>query len=225
MATAPVLQGVGTIPFGNAGGSQVPGPSSILQGQSGPNGISSNISANPAQNPPLLPPGITGNISATPSPIPVTATPTGAAAINSGTNTSELNTNLNNDFGKGVGSLISSELGNIGSNNDAYMQAYEAAMQQPNAENLSTLQTTLGNEGVSGNSSTSAIATADFESGVTSQEGLQEQQLQENDVSQVLGLTESLEGPAAQSQQNTGWSEFGQVLGSIGGAVGSALLI
>src|SRR5271155_4859096 len=78
-------------------------------------------------------------------------------------------------YGKGTGNLLNTLIGNIGGSDDAYMQAYEQAMAGPNAENLATLNTTLGNSGIGMNSSTAAIANADFESNITSQEGLQEQ--------------------------------------------------
>jgi hypothetical protein len=102
------------------------------------------------------------------------------------------------------------------------MQAYIAAMAQPNAENLATLNTTLANAGVSSNSSTAAIANADFQAGITAQEGLQEQQLQQTDQQNLIGLLESTM-PAANKQASTSiWGDIGAVSSGIATAIGGA---
>lgn len=135
----------------------------------------------------------------------------------------ELQKQLVDTFGKGEGNLLDTVLGSIGGGDDAYMQAYEAAMAQPNAENLATLNTTLGNSGIGANSSTSAIANADFQSGITAQEGLQEQGLQMNDLQQLLGLTEGLENPSAQEVSSGGFlNDFASIMGSIGAIIPGA---
>jgi hypothetical protein len=124
---------------------------------------------------------------------------------------------LTDTFGKGEGSLLDSVIGNIGSDDSSYIKAYDAAMAPQNAENLAALNTTLGNGGVGANSSTAAIANADFQSNVTSQEGLQEQQLQMNDLSQLLQLTEGLEGPSAEEVSSGGiLNDIGAIAGDVG---------
>lgn len=119
-------------------------------------------------------------------------------------------------YGKGTGNLIASEIGNLGSNDSSYMQAYDKAMAVQNAENLATLNTTLGNEGIGANSSTAAIENADFMSGVTSQEGFQEQQLQMNDLAQLLGLTESTEDASQKEVSSSVLGDIGDVLTAVG---------
>lgn len=185
-----------------------------VQNNAGP-----SLTANPASSPmtstlvdpstnPFMPtPLSTG----TPIAAPTTAavpTPSPIAGSNPGNVTKQ----LTDTFGKGTGSLLDSEINNLGSGDSSYMQAYKAAMAPANAENLATLNTTLGNGGVSANSSTEAIADADFQSNVTSQEGLQEQQLQMNDLSQLLGLTESIENPSVAEVSSGGFlNDFGKI--------------
>lgn len=248
------MANIGLQPIGNGAGSKLPGPSSV-GGNPSPIPVSNptQFNLNPASMPPALPPGVTGSPVNNPSPvIPVSSPGAGilpnssllptngvnpstsyydsgvsapTPASQSETSSPKLQGELNDMFGKGVGGLLGSEIGSIGSTDDAYMQAYRKAMLQPNAEGLATLETNLGDEGISGDSSTAAIAKADYESGIVADEGLQEQQLQKNDLAELLGLTTSLEDPAQKHQADSGWSIFGNVLGDVGGAVASAFLL
>lgn len=231
------IQNLGIKPVGNGAGSQQPGPSGLGSGGKvggatpvpvtvGPTGLL------PTSGPPALPPVTTGTVAPSqatsllptngldPSSSVPTGTPVDSSPANGlDFNTAKLDKQLNSEYGKGVGSVIDSLIKSIGSGDDAYMQAYDKAMAQPNAEALATLSTNLGNEGISGDSSTAAIAKADLLSGEVSQEGLQVQQLKMNDLAELLGLTQGLEGQAAKDAADTGWSEFGHVIGDIGGAV------
>lgn len=219
------IQNMGIKPIGNGAGSNLPGPSGLGIGGKvgGATPIPLGVSLNPATQEPPVSPILTG--SSTASPVPVN---TGSAIVNPN-DPNNLATNvrmageLNNIFGSGVGGLINSVAEDIGSTDSSYMQKYKDAMAGSNAEKLATLETTLGNEGVSADSSTAAIAQADFESGVVADEGLQEQQLQMNDLAQLLGLTESLEAPAQAAQADSGWNLFGKVVGDVGGAVAGAV--
>lgn len=167
---------------------------------------------------PLLP---TGGVPGAVSPPAETPSP---LAGQTAKQNQELNKQLVDTFGKGEGNLLNTEIGNLGSADSSYMQAYEKAMQQPNAENLATLNTTLGNEGVSGDSSTAAIANADYQTGITNQEGLQEQQLQMNDEQNLLGLTQGLEGQSAAEVASGGFlNDIGSVLGAVGSVASSFL--
>jgi len=148
------------------------------------------------------------------SPVaPVASVPVSTPVVNS-----DENKQLVDIYGKGTGNLLSSEIANLGSNDSTYMQAYKDAMAPTNAENLATLSTTLANEGVGADSSTAAIEKADFEKGVTADEGLQEQQLQMNDLNQLLGLTESTLSDSAKEVSSGGFlNDLGSVLSSLPG--------
>lgn len=216
------MQAMGLPPIGNAGGSNLPGPTSIAQpagsytaptgavpimqqpaGTQVNNGVTSTV------------PGVSGGNLLTP----------GGAVPNqfSTQQQQQSDKQLTDTFGKGIGGDINSVINNLGSNDSTYMQAYSNAMAGQNAENLSTLNTTLGNAGVGANSSTAAIANADFESNVTSQEGLQEQQLQQLDEENLIGLLQGTQGAANKEASTSVWGDIGGVLGSIGSDIGSAL--
>lgn len=219
------MQAMGMPPVGNASGSNTPGPTGItsmvnpIAVASPTNGLGTTPGA--PTTPTGLVPGVTP---AGASPTPGTLTPLnnpGGAIPASQQGASDKQ--LTNIYGAGVGGDINSVINNLGSNDSTYMQAYMAAQAQPNAENLATLNTTLGNEGVGANSSTAAIANADFQTGVTSQEGLQEQQLQQTDEQNLIGLLSSTEGAANKQASTSIWGDIGSVLGGLTGAVGPGL--
>jgi hypothetical protein len=231
----PVMGNTGVIPFGDpkagaglqAGlGAQAetnimePGTSTLRQAQAMPvmgGGLSMPVSQGTGNT---LLPGSGGTSAPVAGAGPATPSPT---ASESPQQQQELNKQLVDIYGKGEGNLLNSEISNLGSDDSSYMQAYEAAMAPVNAENLSTLNTTLGNSGVGANSSTAAIANADFEANVTSGEGLQEQQLQMNDLQNLLGLTTGLEGSSQAEVSSSGWGEFLNSVGSLSSDAGSIL--
>lgn len=205
----PVTGNTGTVnPNNNVRLAPLPGASAIpIAANNG--GL---ISGNPANTTPvgsLLP------SSGSASPVPIAS----SAPVSTPTTVSDAeNKQLIDIYGKGTGSLLSSEILNLGSNDSTYMQAYKNAMAPTNAENLAILNTTLGNEGIGADSSTAAIENADFMKGVTTQEGLQEQQLQMNDLAQLLGLTESTMGDSAKEVSSGGFlNDLGAVLNSLPG--------
>lgn len=228
------LSNIGLPPVGNGAGSQVPGASSITAGN--PTGRAAGAVPGTSLATPSTTP-----VQATATPVsgavPTTATlsgqgstqitvPTSGSGPSSDLNTAaqtDTLTQLQNQYGKGIGATIASTLENLGSNNSSYMQAYEQSLAQPTAENLATLQTTLSNEGVGANSSTSAIAQADYEAGVTSQEGLQEQQLLQSQTGEEVGLLESLEGVANKNQGTSILGDIGSTLSGIASGVGDII--
>lgn len=136
--------------------------------------------------------------------------------------TQQLQKQLNDIYGKGEGGLLSSLLMNLGSNDSSYMDAYKQAMSKSTAEGMATLDTSLGNAGISSNSSAAAIEKADYMSGVTSQEGLQEQQLILQQQQEAIGLTQGLQGDA-KAENSTSWIDtLGQVAGVAGTFIGDA---
>jgi hypothetical protein len=201
-AVAQGLQAMGMPPVGNASGANTPGPTGV------------NAMATAA-------PGVVPTTGAAPAPNGITMVSPGGSIPTSIQQQSD--TSLKNIFGTGVGGDINSVINNLGSNDSTYMQAYMASMAQPNAENLATLNTTLGNSGVSSNSSTAAIANADFETGVTAQEGMQEAQLQQTDEQNLIGLLESTEGAANKNASTSIWGDIGSVLGAVAPGVGPGL--
>lgn len=165
---------------------------------------------------PITAPNTTGTLLPSNS-VPVTSVgPPSTATPSSSLVTPEEQKQLTDIYGKGTGNLLSSEISNLGSEDSSYMQAYKKAIAPINAENLATLNTTLGNEGISSDSSTAAIENADFMSNVTAQEGLQEKQLQMNDLAQLLGLTESTMPSSEKEVSSSVLGDIGDVLTAIG---------
>jgi hypothetical protein len=161
------LQAMGMPPVGNSSGSQLPGPTGV-------NAMAAAPGALPTATAPTLTGGPAPAIPGTVNPVGATPPVAGVPIVNQGvggaipvSQQQASQQQLTNVFGAGVGGDISDTINNLGSNDSTYMQAYTAAMAQPNAENLATLNTTLANSGVSANSSTAAIANADFQTGVT----------------------------------------------------------
>jgi len=202
------MSAIGTIPVGNGAGSTNPGPT-------GMGAIAPTIAGGmPVPGTGAIPttttaPGIPGA-----NPLPVT--PGTVPSALSGSNPNDLSHQLKDVYGKGVGGALDSVITNLGSNDSTYMQAYQKAMAGPNAENLATLNTTLGNAGVSASSSTAAIANADFQSNVSAQEGLQEQQLQQTDEQNLIGLLTGTQSAANKQASTSIWGDIGSVLGGIG---------
>lgn len=232
------LQAAGLTPVGNGAGTQTPGPSSITSiMQPQPTATPASpittpvVSTNPgAASPTAQPAAPSGVIPGTPIIAPVNGAPivggngvvigSGSGGVTGSVNTTGQTDTLNqlqNQYGAGIGSTIASTLENLGSNNSSYIQAYEQSLAQPTAENIATLNTTLGNEGAGGNSSATAIADADYMSGVTAQEGLQEQQLLQSDTAEDVGLLGSLEGVANKNQSTSVVGDIGDVFSTIAG--------
>lgn len=167
---------------------------------------------------PITAPNTTGTLLPNNS-VPVTSVgPPSTAMPSSSLIAPEEQKQLTDIYGKGTGNLLASEISNLGSEDSSYMQAYKKAIAPINAENLATLNTTLGNEGISSDSSTAAIENADFMSNVTAQEGLQEKQLQMNDLAQLLGLTESTMSDSRDEVSSGGFlNDIGAVLNALPG--------
>lgn len=154
---------------------------------------------------------------------PVSSATTNADGNPNANVTAQQNKQLTDIYGQGTGSLLSGLIGNLGSNDSSYMQAYSNAMAKQTAEGQSTIATGLGNAGISANSSVSAIENADYLSGVTSQEGLQEQQLLQTQQQEEIGLVQGIQGASAQETGTSWLTDLGQGLEVAGTVAGDVL--
>ena len=135
----------------------------------------------------------------------------------------QLEKQLTDIYGKGTGKSLATLINNLGSNDSQYMQAYQTAMAKVQAEGLSTIGTSLGNAGISADSSTSAIEKGSYLSGLGAQAGLQEQQLLQQETGLKANLLASTEG-AAKAEVGTSWMDtLGQVLGIAGTVAGDVV--
>jgi hypothetical protein len=206
------IQPINTSPVASAGAMGIPGA----------------MSGQPPQ-PINTPPGT----SSSPGTGAGTSSPaSGATPVNNGNpiagytpqQTQQLQKQLNDTYGAGEGGELFSLMSNLGSNDSSYMTAYNQAMSKQTAEGQATLSTAQGNAGISANSSTAAIENADYQSGVASQAGLQEQQLLQTQQGEAIDLTKSTEGATA-AENSTSWlNTLSQVVGigsQVAGIAGS----
>jgi hypothetical protein len=211
------LTGVGT-----GGVSTIPGATAVSTG----------IPPNTNKLPYMQPPG--QQVQALNQPVVLGATPTStattAAPVNNGNPIAQnpqqqqlLNKQLIDIYGKGTGGALANLIGNLGSNDSSYLQAYQNAMAKTKAEGLSTIGTSLGNAGISANSSVSAIEKADYSSGLDAQTGLQEQQLIQNQQQLQASLLQGTQDDA-KAEVGTSWLDtFGQVAGIAGNIAGDVI--
>jgi hypothetical protein len=190
------IQANGMVPVGNAGGSNNPGPTGI-------NAVAQPIMQAPA-----------GAVPGAPN-----------APVSQFSQQQQKNSQhqLTDTFGKGIGGDISSVINNLGSNDSTYMQAYHNAMAGTNAEANASLLTSLGNAGISANSSTAAIGLADLGGQEVAQEGLQEAQLQQTDEQNLIQLLQGTQGAANKEASTSVMGDIGSVLGAIGTDVAAIL--
>lgn len=233
----PVLAGqAGTNGYSPASGIPATGP------MAGPKNGIQPINTSPVASAGAM--GTPGAMSGTPpQPVGAGGTPTpgtgagtssssGAPVANNGNpiagytpqQTQQLQKQLNDTYGAGEGGELFSLMSNLGSNDSSYMTAYNQAMSKQTAEGQATLSTAQGNAGISANSSTAAIENADYQSGVASQAGLQEQQLLQTQQGEAIDLTKSTEGATA-AENSTSWlNTLSQVVGigsQVAGIAGS----
>lgn len=123
----------------------------------------------------------------------------------------QLQKQLNDTYGKGEGQLLYSLLNNLGGSDSSYMQAYQQAMGNTQAEGLATIDTSLGNAGISANSSAAAIEKGDYLSSLGAQEGLQEQQLLQTQQQETIGLVQGMQGQTSAENSSSWLNTLAQV--------------
>lgn len=228
LATIPGLAGgmatgaknLGVPVLGSAGRNQYSPPTSTMtQPVSQQTG---SLPGNPAAvtgQPPV--PTVTGVPPVMTAPL-TTSTPNVGGIFGAGKSGANLQKQLIDIYGKGVGGAIGTLLQNLGSNNSAFLDSFRQAMAGQQAEDLSTIGTSLGNAGISADSSTSAIEKADYLAKSNAQLGLQEQQLINQETSQAIGLVQGTQ-ESAQKEVSSSWLDtLGQVAGIAGTFVGDA---
>ena len=191
---------------------------------------------------PLIPSNLTpgsanpsgGNV----SPMGTTAAPSGQESVpgspSSGSSLvttaqdgsqNALQKQLTDIYGQGVGSELMTLLGGMGSTNSASFQQFMASMAPEEASQRASLNTQLGNMGVSGNSTVAADANADLTSQFNAQAAGFNANLIQTQLQDTIGIVTGTEQSAQQEVASSGWDVFGQVmqsLGELGGQVTQA---
>lgn len=115
-------------------------------------------------------------------------------------------------FGKGTGSVIAQDIASLGTSTSQALQTMDTAAIQAAQQQYGNMQANLAAQGVSPNSSTAALASADFSSQLTGQLasqaaglGLSEEQLQ---------LSALMTEGAAHGGDKSAWDTISSFLGS-----------
>lgn len=129
-------------------------------------------------------------------------------------------------YGKGVGGSLNYLLQGMSGNDSAIFQQYVASMQPQMAKAQAALNTGLGAQGVSGNSSVNALAQADLQSQFLAQESGVNSQLMQQQLQDTQSILTGATSDAAKEVATSGWSTFGDVMSNVTqdiGALGSAM--
>lgn len=203
----------------------------IMGGETYPVGAPGNYNFGNSTNP--NPPG------APPSTAPTTSKTPGAPGtqpFNPGTPadySKDLLSKLNDTFGSGMGALINDFLtkGQGGYNDAIAKQAVDstiAGMEHNIAKGYGTLNTELGQQGVSPQSSVAALEKGDYMSNAIAQENQitasMYYDMWNQSESRQYGLLGGIAGATHEHQGNAGdWAkQFGEVAGGIGSIIGGA---
>jgi hypothetical protein len=125
-------------------------------------------------------------------------------------------------YGKGTGGMLAQLIQNLGSSDSSYLDAYRNAMAGQQAKDISTIGTSLGNAGISANSSTSAIEKGTYLAQSNAQMGLQEQQLIQSQQQQLESLVTGTQQDAKSEVASSWLDTFGQVADIAGTFIGDA---
>ena len=165
-----------------------------------------------------------GGAQSAPSTNPyMSALPTGVGQTTGATVDPNLQKQMTDIFGKGVGGTEANLFQGMSGTNSAAFQSYLQSMAPVNAAQMANLKAQEGASGISANSSVDAIAA----SNLLAQQGAQASGVDMNMIIQnqqnQLGMMQGMQGAASQEVASSGWDVFGQVLGSLGQVGGEVL--
>jgi len=221
------------IPYSNPAGNNQTNPGAGLYQGSGSGGVTPNTATVPTGNPlqtatnnnPYVPGVLTSTATSTPSaPQP---TLTGGYSTNvapivpGGTVSNNLQKQLVDIYGQGVGASLFNLLNNMSGTDSTAMQQFIQSLQPQEATAQANLNASLGAAGVGANSSVAAIADANLQaqefgmiSGEQAKMDLDQQQME---ASILSGMT----GDATKEVASSGWTTFGNVMAGITEDIGA----
>jgi hypothetical protein len=194
--------------------------------------------SNPAQQPgqtsstssstnPYVPPTAV----AAPAPysnIPVGTSPNTAATnslpiVPGGVASNNLETQLVDIYGQGVGASEFNLINNMSGTDSAALQEYIQSLAPAEAAGQANLNASLGAGGVSSNSSVAAIGNANLQSQEFSSIAGQSENLTLSQEELTAQLLQGFQGSAAQEVASSPWTTLGNVMGAITSDVGALL--
>jgi hypothetical protein len=219
-----------TIPFSNPAGNNQTNPiSSVLPKPTSGTGTSGvapipggpvQAGANPvAQNPYTPPtpiaaptPTLTGGYATNVAPI----TPGGVVSNN-------LQTQLTDIYGQGVGASLFNLLNNSSGTDSTVLQEFIQSLAPQEATASANVNATLGAGGVSANSSVNAIAQSNLQAQEFSTISGESAQLTESNQQLDASVLQNMEGAATSEVSASGWNVLGDVLSGIGQDAGGLM--
>lgn len=212
MATSPVR-----LPASNPAGNNQTSPLGSMP-SARPQAVPFSSSGTGTQNPFFNGPPATAQSSG--STVPFGTPPAGDGTYNPASSYSsgqtDISKQLTDIYGKGVGGMLDYLLKNMSGSDSQIFQNWLKSMQPVEASERAQLGGTLGAEGISGNSSVSAIANSNLESQFNAQAAGVQSQLQQQSIQDTMNILMGLRGDAAKEVASSGWTVFGDVLKNVG---------
>jgi hypothetical protein len=133
----------------------------------------------------------------------------------------DINKQLLDILGKGVGGSLDNILKGMSGTDSAIFQQWLAGQRPVQAQEQAQLETTFGAQGLSPNSTVSALGESNLQAQFNAQaaqvnQGLMSQQLQD-----TLGVLQGLEGPAIKEVATSPWTILADVANQVTGDVGA----
>ena len=204
----------------------------------------------PVTTNPLVPSTGTGSVPVTPNlggvntaqtstttggTVPFTTSGSGATANTSAANgfitnnsaysngENDLQKQLIDIYGKGVGGSLYSLLNNMSGTDSTVLQEYVQSLQPHMAKAQANTNASLGAGGVSANSSVAAIADSNLQAQETASIAGESANLTQSQEQLTASLLSGMEGKSAAEVATSGWSTFGNVMGDIAADAGAVL--
>jgi hypothetical protein len=136
---------------------------------------------------------------------------------------SNIGKQLTDMYGKGVGGMLDNLLKGMSGDDSAIFQQWLASMKPVEASERAGLQGTLASEGVSGNSSVSAIANSNLTGEFNAQAAGVNSQLMQSQLQDTLSILMGTRGDASKEVASSGWGVFADVMNNITGDAGNLM--
>lgn len=126
-------------------------------------------------------------------------------------------------YGKGVGGMLNSILAGMSGTDSQIFKQWLAGQQPVQASERAQLQGTLGQEGISGNSSVSAIANSNLTAQFNAQAAQENSNLMTQQLQDTIGILTGMQGAASKEVASSGWTTFADVMNNITGDIGNLM--
>lgn len=126
-------------------------------------------------------------------------------------------------YGKGVGGSLDNLLKSMSGIDSSIFQQFLASMKPAEASERAGLNQTLGAEGISGNSSVSALANSNLTAQFNAQAAGVNSQLMTQQLQDTMDILMGTKSDAAKEVASSGWGVFADVMNNITGDIGNLM--